>query len=449
MSTTDPAAIHGELREAPPSGGLPFFGHFFEVRRDMVGGLDRLRKRFGPAFWGALPGMRVLVLLGPEANELVLHDRAGNYANGPGWEPFLGRIFPGALLSMDGVPHRHARRLMQGAFSRRALAGYLDLMTQTIAGGLAGWGAGARAFELPVYPALKRLTLDVASRALMGIELGPQAASLNRDFIDMVGGTFSPIPWAIPGTPLWRGVRARRRLVRALAPLIPARREAEGEDLLTRLCNASSEEGERFSDREVIDHLAFLMMAAHDTSTTALTTMIYLLARDQRWQDRLREESLARGPEPVDVDGEALAPLTWTFKEALRLYPPVSSMPRQAIREHSFLGFRVPAGATVGAYPVHTHHMPEIWTDPARFDPERFAEHRREDRRHPGAFVPFGGGVHLCIGLHFGGLEVREVMHQLVRTLRWRVPDGYTMPYERLPIGYPRDGLPVLFERLT
>ena len=99
------------------------------------------------------------------------------------------------------------------------------------------------------------------------------------------------------------------------------------------------------------------------------------------------------------------------------------------------------------AYPSH-HHLPQLWSRPERFDPERFAPHRREDKAHSHAWTPFGGGVHKCIGLRFAGVQVKAVMHQMLLRYRWSVPDGYRMPIDWSGLPVPRDGLPVRLERI-
>jgi cytochrome P450 len=98
--------------------------------------------------------------------------------------------------------------------------------------------------------------------------------------------------------------------------------------------------------------------------------------------------------------------------------------------------------------PQFTHNMPEYWPNPARFDPERFAEHRREDKVHRYAWSPFGGGAHKCIGMYFGGMEVKAIFHQVLQRYRWSVEPGYetTFDFTRLPV--PADGLPVRLDRI-
>jgi cytochrome P450 len=191
------------------------------------------------------------------------------------------------------------------------------------------------------------------------------------------------------------------------------------------------------------------MMAAHDTTTSTLTTLLYCLARDPAWQDRLRADAQALPHEHLGYADLAGCQRTeWAMKEALRMYPPLTSIPRKAAKDCSFGGYAIPRGTPVGISPIHTHHMPSIWTEPHRFDPERFAPERAEHKQHPYAYLPFGGGAHLCIGQHFADMEVKSVLHQLLRRFRFSVPEGYRMPYQLVPIAKPKDGLPITLQRL-
>jgi cytochrome P450 len=248
---------------------------------------------------------------------------------------------------------------------------------------------------------------------------------------------------------MWRGVRARRFLVRLMQSRLAEKRAHAAPDLFSQLCHARSEEGERFSDDEVVNHMIFLMMAAHDTTTSALTTMFYALARHPHWQDRLRADALSRPSVHLRYEDIAQCDRTeWVMKEALRMYPPLTSIPRKAARDCEFGGFQIPKGTPVGISPIHTHHLAEWWTAPEDFDPERFSPARAEHRRHAFAYLPFGGGAHLCIGQHFADMEVKAVMHQVLRRFRFSVPEGYRMPYQLVPIAKPRDGLPILMQPL-
>jgi cytochrome P450 len=117
--------------------------------------------------------------------------------------------------------------------------------------------------------------------------------------------------------------------------------------------------------------------------------------------------------------------------------------PNRSIREH-----HIPAGATVvlGLYP--SHRLAPWWQDPDRFDPERFAEHRREDQSHKFAWAPFGGNVHKCIGMYFGGMEVKTILHHMLLRYQWSVPAAYEPPMTFGTGPMPADGLPITLRRL-
>jgi cytochrome P450 len=301
---------------------------------------------------------------------------------------------------------------------------------------------------MPVFPQIKALTLNIAARVFMGLALGPEADRMNQAFVDTVAASLALVRRSLPPLAMWRGVRARRYLVGLMASKLADKRASEGPDLFSQLCHARGEDGEAFSDAEVIDHMIFLMMAAHDTTTSALTTMFYCLACHPEWQDRLREDALALDHDHLGFDDLAGREGTeWVMKESLRLYPPLTSIPRKAARDCEFGGYRIPRGTPVGISPIHTHHLASIWTAPDRFDPERFSPARAEHKRHPYAYLPFGGGAHLCIGQHFADMEVKAVMHQVLRRWRWTVPADYRMPYQLVPIAKPRDGLPITLAR--
>jgi cytochrome P450 len=436
-------------RPIPIDNGLPWFGHAFAMYRDVLGMVHRLERRNGPVWETRVGSLRMINLLGPDALELVLKNRDGVFSSERGWAFYISRVFPGAIMAMDGDVHRYQRRIMQVAFRRPALRAYMTQMAPAIAAGVDGWG-GTRSLQVRAYPLLKQLTLDLAASVFMGVELGARAAELNRAFVGTVEASLALIRTPIPGLKMWRGVRGRERLVARFRELLPAKRAQHTSDFFSEFCHAESEEGERFTDQEIVDHMIFLMMAAHDTTTSTLTTMMYLLARHPAWQERLRDEARALGKAQLEYDDlEQLQSLELVIREALRLYPPLTSMPRMCTRETRFQDYVIPAETLVGVFPIQVHYMPELWTEPTRFDPERFGPARQEDRRHAFAWAPFGGGAHMCIGQHFAMLEVKAIMHQLLLRYRFSTAPNYQMPYQMAPIAKPRDGLPIVLERLS
>ena len=179
---------------------------------------------------------------------------------------------------------------MQGAFKRSAMERYVADMGPVIADVLERWPVGT----MKVFPQIKALTLNIAARVFMGMALGREADRMNQAFIDTVEASLALIRKPVPPFGMWRGVKARRFLVELMRSKLADKRATEGPDMFSRLCRARSEEGDVFSDDDVLDHMIFLMMAAHDTTTSTLTSMTYELAQHPDWQERAARTRAAR-----------------------------------------------------------------------------------------------------------------------------------------------------------
>jgi cytochrome P450 len=413
-------------------------------RVDMLSNLTALYERHGPAVVQIGGPFRFLNLFGADANRLVLLDRDQIFSARRPWMQIMGRIFPNGLLLRDGQEHKHHRKIMHEAFTRPALRDYAQRMAPKIAAGIADWAGGGA--PIRAFDAFKGLTLDLASSIFIGVDLGPSARRMNRAFEDMVAASMSRIRLRIPGLEFYRGLVGREFMIQFLRGMLEKKRADQGADIFSRLCRARTEEGDVFRDDDVLDHMIFLMMAAHDTTTSTLTSLCYELGRHPEWQERVRAESRALDEAQPGFDAvDRLESLTYAMHETLRLYPPLPVIPRVATAPFEFAGYEVPAPAMVVVSPIHTHHMSEHWSDPFRFDPDRFGPERAEHERHTHQWIPFGGGPHMCIGRRFAEAQVRMVMHQLLLRYRWSMPEGYTMPLQQAPISKPRDGLPLVF----
>jgi cytochrome P450 len=416
-------------------------------RVDMLSNLTAMHRRYGPVVAQVAGPFRLVNLFGPDANRLVLLDRDEIFSSRQPWMQIMGKIFPNGLLLLDGEEHKHHRKIMHQAFTRPVLREYAERMAPKIAAGIADWGGHGVA--IPAFRAFKGLTLDLASSIFVGVDLGASARAMNQAFEDMVAASMSRIRLRIPGLEFYRGLKGREFMLTFLGSLLEKKRADQGADMFSRLCRARTEEGDVLRDAAILDHMIFLMMAAHDTTTSTLCSLTYELARHPEWQERARAESRALGAGAVGFDDlDRLASLELAMHETLRRYPPLPVIPRVATAPFEFEGFQIPAPSMVVVSPIHTHHLPECWTDPFRWDPERFAPGRAEHERHTHQWLPFGGGPHMCIGRRFAEAQVRLVMHQLLLRYRWSVPDGYTMPVQQAPISKPRDGLPVTFTPL-
>ncbi|MGY3463707.1 cytochrome P450 [Bradyrhizobium sp. LM6.11] len=151
------------------------------------------------------------MLLGPEANELVLFDQQKLFSSTHGWNKVLGLLFPRGLMLLDFDEHRLHRKALSVAFKSGPMKSYLGDLDRGIAARVAQWKA--KPGEMQLYPAMKQLTLDLAAASFLGADIGPEVDEVNRAFVDMVAAAVAPIRRPLPGTQMAAGVRGRKRIV--------------------------------------------------------------------------------------------------------------------------------------------------------------------------------------------------------------------------------------------
>jgi cytochrome P450 len=441
-----------DLDHIPGEGGWPIVGNTFKMLADPHAFTKRMVETYGRVYKTRAFGGWNVALVGPEANELVLFNKDKIFSSEQGWGPVLDQLFPRGLMLMDFDHHRIDRRALSIAFKPEPMRHYSGALNRGIAKEVAGWEG-----DMTFYTAIKKLTLDLAADSFIGIPWGPEADRINAAFVDMVQASVAPVRRPLPFTKMRKGVKGREFLVDYFTKETHRRREeGGGQDMFSQFATATREDGTLLPVDEVVDHMNFLMMAAHDTITSSATSLIFLLAKYPQWQDKIRDEIIAvtggpdaeGNPRPLSYDDLGKLELTeMAFKEALRLIPPVPSMPRRALKAFEFGGYSIPAGTPVGINIHHTHHDETLWPDPYTFDPMRFTPEKVK-ARHKYAWVPFGGGAHMCLGLHFAYMQVKILLAQLLQQYSIEVAPGYEPEWQAWPIPQPKDGLKVSFRKL-
>lgn len=443
------------LAHIPGESGWPLVGNTLTMLADPHAFADRMIETYGKVYKNRAFGGYTVTLIGADANELVLFNKDKIFSSEQGWGPVLDQLFPRGLMLLDFDHHRIDRRALSIAFKPAPMRHYMGALNSGIANETAKW-EGAMLFQ----PAIKQLTLDLAADSFLGIPWGPEADTINTAFVDMVQASVAPIRKPLPFTKMKKGVDGRAYMVDFLTrETLRRRAEGGGQDMFSQFATATREDGSLLPVDQVVDHMSFLMMAAHDTITSSATSLIYHLATQPDWQEKVREEVLAvtGGPaadgtaRPLNYDDLGKLELTeMVFKEVLRLVPPVPSMPRRALREFEFGGYRIPAGQMVGINVHWVHHSDEYWDNPDAFDPMRFTPEQVK-ARHKYAWVPFGGGAHMCLGLHFAYMQIKVLMAQLLQRYRIEPTEGdtgYNPDWQAWPIPQPKDGLKITFKTL-
>ena len=419
--------------------GLPLVGVMPEVLIDPMGFFARMAARHGPVYRFRALGKWHLHLVGPEANELLLFDAETRFSAEEGWGPLMAPLFPGALLTRDGEAHRSYRRLLGAAFRQTELQGYRRIFVRDVEARCRAW----KGRDIDLFPEAKALTFDIAASTFLGLSLRAQSDQALKWFGQVAGGLLS-----VSYDPRWsraraRALRAKRELERLLAGLVERRRAEPSEDFLSRLARLRDEKGEPMPVREICDALIFLLVAAHDTMSSALTSSLYYLAAHPEWAERLRAELAEAGIVCAADAAEARLPLQEMFyKEALRLNPPAPIVWRRAARAFAFAGRRIPAGTMTGANLMLSHRIASVWPDPLRFDPLRFAP-EAEKARHRFAYAPFGAGVHKCLGMHFSQQQAKVLLSHLLLEADLRLASDRPPLWYHWPSCRPRGALRV------
>jgi cytochrome P450 len=421
-----------------------------------VGLLVPYYQRYGPIFTFRLLHRPMVVMAGPEANHFLMVSGAQHFSwrsgiFGEGLIPVLGD----GLITTDGSYHDRARQISMPAFHSRRMDAALAVMLDETDRALDTWRSGD---NVDVYTWVRDLAMRIAMRALVGID--PHHGDRGHELADYFERALSytvadlwKVPLRGPGTP-WRRLHETRK---RLDPLILAeiqrrRREPnEGEDILSMLLTARDDEGDGFGDRELRDQVVTLLFGGHDTSSSTVAFLLYELARNPDVLLRVQEEQdrVLGGVSPTAAQlGGELVELDMALDETLRRYPPVWFSPRMSVSPFEFAGRRVPAGTHVMASAWVSHHLPDVFEDPASFKPERFAPEAR--RALPkGAYIPFGGGQRICIGKRFGQLAVKSIATTVLQRLRLELPPGHKLTVEMMPTLSPGGGLPMVVRERT
>ncbi len=433
-----------DLDHIPGTYGWPVIGESPIFLSDPFQWAKNHYEQWGPVSRMNTIGGRGVLLLGPDLMQKLFLDTGKDFSSKMGFMDRVTKFFDGSMIMEDFEHHKHQRRIMQTAFKNESLKSYTHQVNDIYDRALGEWesqvGHTASFFEL-----IKQVLLEVAAEVFIGeTERGPRMDQLNKAFVDTVAGQMYMVPLNLPGFAMHRGFKGKAWLQNHFRALVPKKRAEDGQDMLSHFCRERDEEGNLFSDEEISNQAIFLLFAAHDTTTAAITHTIYYLARHPEIKQKLYEECLAVGKDALSYDDLSDVPyMQMVFNEVQRIRPSVPILPRRTIREVELGGYRVPAHTMIYAMPRFTHHMPEYWTNPDQFDPDRFSPERAEHKQHPFAYHPFGGGAHKCIGMHFSQMEYKCFMHKFM--LKYDFQSKHKKPpvMESFPLPKPRDGMPV------
>jgi unspecific monooxygenase len=389
---------------------------------------------------GRFFGRSSFILNTPDAIRHVLVDNYENYTRTPAGIRVLRPMLGEGLLIAEGRAWKYQRRTLAPAFTPRAVASLIPHMIaatdETIAKLQAASGG-----PVDLREAMQRMTLEIAGRTMFSFGMERHGAAL-RDFVMEYGARLArphfldlllPLNWPTPQD--FSRARFRKRWTQFVAMLMAERRAAgknEGappRDLFDLMGAARDPEtGEAFSDEQLGDQVATMILAGHETTATALFWSLYLLALDPVTQDQLAAEVqgvTANGA----LDIERLKFTRAVVDETMRLYPPAFLIARAAAAPDTVAGLPVKNKDVILIAPWLLHRHEKLWRDPNAFIPSRFMPPSPPPDRF--AYLPFGVGARVCIGAHFALVEATLALAKMIGAFRVELLDKEPV----MPIG--------------
>src|ERR1700691_6191250 len=399
-----------------------------------------------------------IVTTNPAVIQHVLKTNAENYHKSEIQMKRMGHFLGKGLLTTHGEAWRTQRRLIQKGFDRKQLEILSSIMQDSLAESLRDFDRQASIGPVDIYPHLMKMTFGMVGRSLFGARLKDEdihvisrTISTIQEF--MVRQTIQPYlnPWFAVSGELRRHDEMRARADGILLDYIRQRRqEAPGHDLLQILMDARYSDGQGMSDELVLSESMQLLVAGHDTSSNALSWLLYLLSSRPDCVEKLRDEfDSVLGSVPggySDVPKFEFA--TQVIQEALRLYPPFWMIDRMAVADDRVGDLAIPRGLTVIVYVYGAHHAPRYWQNPEDFDTERFTK-ANEKLPTPFTFLPFGGGPRGCIGGNYAMLQILMILSDLLRKYDFQLAPGQMIEARPMVILRPKHGIRMTFTNTT
>ena len=378
------------------------------------------------------PFFRSFMVNDPKLVDLVLKERPDDFPKSSrvseGLRPLLGE----SVFLTNGETWKRQRRIIDPAFEGGRLRDTFPAMWAAAQACVARLEEGI----IEIEEVTSHAAADVIFRTLFSIPIENEiAAEVFNEFRDYQRSqpivniaAFLPLPRWMPRFFRRRTRETAKSIRNLIARLTQARADeiAAGtapDDLATKIMTtADPETGERFTPEEMVDQVAIFFLAGHETSASALAWTLYLLALYPEWQERLAQESAALN----DCDFKVMSELKLSrdvFREALRLYPPVPMMVREAGCPHAFRGREVKTGSQIVLSPWHLHRHERIWARPDAFEPERWqTEEGRRCARE--AYMPFSAGSRVCTGAGFAMVEGPLILSMLLKMFRFELVEG-------------------------
>ena len=392
----------------PVIPSLPIIGHSVPFQRNALKFTSEMQEKYGDVFQISLLNEKFIALLTPEATKDIFLDKDDLFSSKEGWAVSLGPTFENGLMLRDFDDHKYHRTLLQDSFRHDAIHGYLEIIQPIIN----QWVENLKkAGSFNLYQSVKQLMFDISLSLFFLDVKQDESEKLNKLFMDSIASATSAIRWPLPFTKMKKGLKAREFLLDYFESKAELIKDNSKKTLFAELVNTNKGDA-GLTNFEIAEHMIFLLLAAHDTTTITLTNSIYSLSQNVDFRNDLIKEANEVNHSDISslkngLVGESI------FKEAMRYYPPVPFSIRYVVRDTEIQSYPLKAGTYVTISPLLLHHDDRYWDNPDAFDPYRFID----PNYHNKAYFPFAGGAHTCLGKFFASYIYKNVIYKFVQNI--------------------------------
>ncbi|KAK8548961.1 hypothetical protein V6N12_061862 [Hibiscus sabdariffa] len=438
------------MEDIPGCLGWPVIGESLSFLSDfsspsgICSFMHKRQQRYGKVFKSFVLGRFTVFMTGREASKILLTGKDGMVSLNLFYtgQQVLG---PNSLLQANGETHKRLRRLIAEPLSIDGLKKYFHFINTQAIETLDQWSGRRILF-----------TLKVIGNMIMSLEPSGEEQEKFRANFKLISSSFSSLPFKIPGTAFYRGMKARDSMFAMLDSIIAKRRNGEviQQDFLESLIIKHSkgtntvDDENKLTDKQMKDNILTLLVAGHDTTTAALTWFIKFLGENPAVLEQLREEHLqikASRNDGTDLTWSEVNNMPYTNKvlsETLRRATILPWYSRKAAQDFEIDGYNIKKGWSVNLDVVSIHHDSETFPDPEKFDPSRFDAPLKAF-----SYLGFGSGPRMCPGMNLAKLEICIFIHHLVCKYKWRALEKDDSVQPTL-VRMPKNKYPVMVEPL-
>ena len=441
-----------EMQKQPVSvPRLPLVGNLPEFARNPIGFITHLQQAYGDIVGFSLMSKRGVLISNPEDIQQVLLETGKRYGK---FTPTytLRMVLGNGLVTSEGDFWKRQRKLIAPAFHHQSIKQYSNQIVAYAQDMAKTWQRGA---VRDIHQDMMNLTQRIIMKVLFDVDVLQNAREASAAFNAMMHAIGSDLRGPERILPKFIPTSSRTRMIEGVAYInellmdIIEKRRVEGDakhDLLTMLLNARDDEGQPMSTEQLLDEIRTLYLAGHETTATTLSWTWFLLSQNPDSYARLEAEigQVLEGRAPTADDVQRLSYCNAVIKESLRCYPVAWITQRVALEDVEIGGYQIPKNTSIWLSPWIVHHDARWYAEPDAFMPERWLKDKSELPRRE-AYLPFGGGPHICIGNGLAMLESTLILATLLQQNHISVLPTHPVEIELAGTLRPKFGLQVTF----